>query len=95
LIVRNRVPPPVAVATTIAVVLAAAAAAPIWHLYNLTFGHSAGGFAQVLLMLVFTIPGVVLGDQLGPYIQACLDPATTQVVIALALLGVGSVMLSV
>ena len=59
LIVRSRVPPPVAVATTIAVVLAAVAAASVGHLYNLTFGHSAGGLAQVLPMLVFTIPGVV------------------------------------
>ena len=94
LIVRSRVPPPVAVATTISVVLAAVAAASLGHLYNLTLGHDVGGLTEVLPMLVFTVPGVVIGGQLGPYVQAHLEPATIKVVIALALLAVGGVMLS-
>lgn len=94
LIVRSRVPPPVAVATTIAVVLPAVAAASVGHLYNLSRGDGAGGLAQVLPMLIFTIPGVLIGGQLGPYVQARLAPAAMKVVIAVVLLAVGGVMLS-
>ena len=71
------------------------AAASLRLLYNLTLGHSASGFVQVLLTLLFTVSGVVIGGQLGPYIQARLEPATIKVVIAVALLAVGGVMLSV
>lgn len=73
----------------------AVAAASFGHLYNLTYGHSAGGLAEVLPILIFTIPGVVIGGQLGPYVQARLKPAAIRALIAAVLLAVGCVMLSI
>jgi len=93
LIARGRVPPPVAVATTVLVVLAAVVAASAGHLYNLTVGGGADELQRVLQILLFTVPGVLIGGQLGPLVQTRLNPRVTSTAIAVVLLAVGGVML--
>ena len=42
---------------------------------------------------MFTIPGVVLGGQLGPMVQATADPDRVKLGIAVLFIGVGVFML--
>lgn len=106
-IARHGIPAAAAVATTIFVTLAALAAAAGGHLVIMLFAvHPAGGVNQttntgvtdielVATLLTFTIPGVLLGGQLGPYIQARLNPTTTRTVLTVVLVAVGTVMIGV
>jgi hypothetical protein len=67
LIKRCRVPSRVTVATSVAVVAVTALAASITHLVEFA---SAGGDAlsTVASIVVFTVPGVIIGGQIGPQI---------------------------
>ena len=47
----------------------------------------------MLSIVMFTIPGVVLGGQLGPMVQATVDPDRVKLGIALLFIGVGMFML--
>ncbi len=67
LVKRNRVPVPVAAATSVLVVIAAAAAASVTQIWGLM---AKGGISAVPWHLVcYTIPGVLIGGQLGPLLQ--------------------------
>lgn len=92
LIARGRVPPPVAVATTVLVVLGAVVAASAGHLYKLSLSPGAE-LQRVVQILLFTVPGVLIGGQLGPLVQTRLNPRVTKAAIVVALLAVGGVML--
>ncbi len=62
---RCRVPSRVAVATGVVVVAVTALAAAVIHLWN--FIHTGGGaLGTVLNLCIFTVPGVIVGGQLGP-----------------------------
>jgi hypothetical protein len=78
LIVISRVPPPVAVATSIGVVFAATLTAAVGHLYTFAVHAAPGTLSQVGQVVMFTIPGVILGGQLGPWLQARLSPVTVR-----------------
>lgn len=93
LIVRGHVPPSVGVATTVLVVLGAVVAASVGHLHNLTVGPGADELDRVIRILLFTVPGVLIGGQLGPLVQTRLNPRVTKAAIAVVLLAVGGVML--
>jgi len=93
LIARGRIPPPVAVATTVAVVFGAVLAASAGHLYRLTACCGADELERVARLLLFTVPGVLIGGQLGPLVQTRLNPRVTKAAIAVVLLAVGGVML--
>ncbi len=67
LVKRNRVPMAVAAATSVAVVVATAAAAAVTQVWGMM---AAGGITAVPWNLVcYTIPGVLIGGQLGPLVQ--------------------------
>ena len=53
----------------------------------------AGVLSQVLSIVMFTIPGVLLGGQLGPMVQATVDPDRVKLGIAVLFMGVGVFML--
>lgn len=91
--VRGHVPPPVGVATTVLLFLGAVVAASAGHLYNLTVGLRADELDRVVRLLLFTVPGVLIGGQLGPLVQTRLNPRVTRAAIAVVLLAVGGVML--
>jgi len=93
LIARCRVPSPVAVATSIFVVVVSVLVASLGHFYYFATSADAGVLSQVLSIVVFTIPGVVLGGQLGPMVQATVDPDRVKLGIALLFIGVGMFML--
>lgn len=68
LVARCKVPTPVAVGTSIFVVVVTALAASIGHFIEFA---KAGPetMNQVLSVIVFTIPGVIVGGQIGPKLQ--------------------------
>lgn len=92
-LVRARLAPARAVATNVAVVVAGAAAASIGHLLTLTTQAADDALGQIGQLLIFTVPGVLLGGQLGPRLQAHLTPVAVQRGIGSLLIGVGLVML--
>ena len=94
LVARCRIPSPVAVATSIFVVVVSVLTASLGHFYNLATGAEPGILRQVGSVVMFTIPGVIVGGQIGPLIQARLNPDIVKVAISLLFVGVGVFMLS-
>ena len=94
LLVRCRVPSPVAVGTSIFVVVVTVFIASIGHLYNFATSADSSVLTQVLSIVTFTIPGVVVGGQIGPVVQARVNPDVTKVGIAFLFVAVGILMLT-
>ncbi len=69
LVKRCRIPTRVSVATSVAVVAVTAVAASLTHVVD--FARAGGdALATVGGLAVFTVPGVVLGGQLGPWVAS-------------------------
>ena len=94
LLARCRVPSPVAVGTSIFVVVVTVFIASIGHLYNFATSADPSVLTQVLGIVTFTIPGVVVGGQIGPVVQARVNPDVTKVGIAFLFVAVGILMLT-
>ena len=92
LLVRARLAPARAVATNVAVVVVAVAAASGGHLYSLISHTSDGTMDQALRMLPFTVPGVLVGGQLGPRLQMYLRPVFVQRGVGGLLVAIGLMM---
>lgn len=82
LVAQCRVPPPVAVASSIFVVVVTILAASGFHAYTFLTHADAATYEKVGSIVLFTIPGVVIGGQLGPQLQKRLNPETTKLFIA-------------
>ena len=91
---RCRVPSPVAVATSIFVVVVTVLIASAGHFYNFATSADASVLRQVFSIVTFTIPGVVVGGQIGPVVQARVNPDVTKVGIAFLFVAVGILMLT-
>lgn len=94
LIVRCRIPSPVAVATAIFLVVVSVLVASLGHFYNFATSADAETLTQVLGIVVFTIPGVLVGGQLGPLVQARVNPDIVKLGIAALFVVVGILMLA-
>ncbi len=94
LVARCRVPSPVAVGTSIFVVVVTVFVASASHLFAFATSADAGVLDQVLNVVVFTIPGVVIGGQIGPFVQARVEPDTIKVAISVLFALVGIFMLA-
>lgn len=92
LVARCRVPAPVAIATSIFVVVITVLTASIGHFYE--FAKEGGDvLEQVLNVIIFTIPGVIIGGQLGPKVQQYVPEDKMKVAISIAFLAIGLFML--
>ncbi len=94
LMVRCRVPSPVAVATSIFVVVVSVLFASIGHFYHFATSADSRVLAQVGSVVMFTIPGVIVGGQLGPLVQVRVNPDLVKVGIAILFVVVGMFMLT-
>ncbi len=94
LVVRCRIPPPVAVGTAIFVVVVSVLVASAGHFYTFAFKSEPEVLWQVLSLVAFTVPGVVVGGQIGPLLQARLDPDHIKVGLAVVFVAVGAFMLA-
>jgi uncharacterized membrane protein YfcA len=88
LVARCKVPTPVAVATSIFVVVITILVASIGHFYE--FFHEGGQVLnQVLNIVLYTIPGVIIGGQLGPKFQKIIPEDKMKVSISLVFVLIG------
>jgi uncharacterized protein len=92
LVSRCKVPTPVAVATTVFVVVITVLVASVGHLYDFAFHSPPSTISQVLGVVVFTIPGVLIGGQVGPRLQRFLPPDVMKVGLSVLFVLVGCLM---
>lgn len=93
LIARCRVPSAVAVATSIFIVVVTVLVASIGHFYHFIFESGPEVLGQVVGIVIFTIPGVVIGGQIGPALQAKLNPDLMKVAVSVLFVAIGLFML--
>ena len=72
LISKCKVPSPVAVATAVFCVVVTVLVASLGHFYEFAFHSAEGTISESLSVAKFTIPGVLLGGQIGPKLQKIL-----------------------
>ena len=93
LLVRCRVPPPVAVGTAIFVVVLSVLVASMGHFYAFVTSADATVLEKVGGVVAYTVPGVIIGGQIGPLIQSRMNPLITKAVISFLFFVVGVFML--
>ena len=92
LVARCRVPTPVAVATSIFVVVITVLMASVGHFYE--FAKEGGEMLdQVVNIVIFSAPGVIIGGQFGPKLQKIIPEDKMKVGISFAFLIIGVFML--
>ena len=94
LVARCRVPSPVAVATSIFIVVVTVLVAVIGHGYALLSSTSSDDVELVLRIAMFTIPGVIIGGQIGPIVGSRLNPDVLKISIAVLFMIVGAFMMA-
>ena len=94
LVARCKIPTPVAVATSIFVVVITVLVASAGHFYAFIFHSSPETLAQVLNVIIFSIPGVVIGGQIGPKLQKLIPADIMKVSIAILFVAIGIFMLT-
>lgn len=93
LVARCKVPSPVAVGTSIFVVVATVLVASAGHVYG--FAREGGGVLyEAVHVAMFTVPGVLIGGQIGPRVQARVNPDKMKVLVSWIFMGVGAFMLA-
>lgn len=93
LVAQCRVPPRVAVASSIFVVVITILLASVTHAYNFVQHADAGVMQKVGSIVLFTIPGVIIGGQLGPWGQKRVNQDYMKLFIAGLFAAVGIFML--
>ncbi len=68
--------------------------ASVGHFYNFATSADSQILAQVSSIVMFTIPGVIVGGQIGPLVQARVNPDVTKAAIAFLFVAVGIFMLT-
>ncbi len=88
LVARCKVPTPVAVATSVFVVVITVLVASAGHFYE--FALEGGEvLGQVINIVIFTIPGVIIGGQIGPGLQKMLPEDAMKIVISILFVLIG------
>ena len=72
LISKCKVPSPVAVGTAVFCVVVTVLVASLGHFYEFAFHSAEGTISESLSVAKFTIPGVLIGGQIGPKLQKLL-----------------------
>ncbi len=93
LVARCKMPTPVAVATSIFTVVITVFFASLGHIYHFTTAADSSVLHQVINIVIFTIPGVIIGGQIGPYMQKKVNPDLMKVSIAIVFVLIGIFML--
>ena len=92
LVARCKVPSPVAVGTSVFVVVITVLVASAGHFYAF-FQEGPETYNQVMNLLIFAAPGVIIGGQLGTKIQSSLPEDKMKVGIAMLFAIIGFFML--
>lgn len=94
LVARCKVPSAVAIATSIFVVVCTVLVAVIGHGHSFISEASQEDIAQVINIVIYTVPGVLIGGQLGPAVGARVNPDLMKVAVSMIFMGVGAFMLA-
>jgi len=92
LVARCKVPTPVSVATSIFVVVITVLVASAGHFYEF-IREGDEVMKQVLSVIIFTIPGVIIGGQIGPALQKTVPEDKMKASISILFIAVGAFML--
>jgi hypothetical protein len=92
LVARCKVPTPVAIATSVFVVVITVLVASAGHFFEFA-QEGPEVMNQVLNIVAFTIPGVIIGGQIGPKLQKVIPEDKMKVSISFLFVLVGSFML--
>ena len=92
LVSRCKVPTPVAVATAVFCVVTTVLIASLGHMYEFFFHSPDAVLEQVLSIVVFTIPGVLIGGQIGPQLQKILPEHYLKIGLSTLFVGIGLLM---
>ncbi len=88
LVARCKVPTPVAIATSVFVVVITVLVASAGHFIE--FAKEGGeALDQVINIIVFTIPGVIIGGQIGPKLQKVIPEDIMKIAISIAFVIIG------
>ena len=68
--------------------------ASLGHFYKFATSADSQILTQVLSVVIFTIPGVIVGGQIGPLVQARVNPDRVTLGIAILFIAVGIFMLT-
>ncbi len=93
LVAKCKVASPVAVGTSIFVVICTVFVASVGHIYGFATATDSDNL-QVVNVAIFTVPGVLIGGQIGPRVQTRLDPDAIKTGIAFLFVLVGVFMLT-
>ncbi|NOY50276.1 MAG: sulfite exporter TauE/SafE family protein [Chlorobi bacterium] len=93
LVAKCKVPPPVAVATSVFVVVITVFVASLGHIYKFTTHADKQMFGEILSIIIFTAPGVIIGGQLGPMLQKKMPEDKMKVGVSLLFILVGGILL--
>ncbi len=94
LVARCKIPTPVAVATSIFTVVITVLFASLGHIYHFATSADSSVLHQVINVVAFTIPGVIIGGQIGPYVQKRVNPDIMKLTIAALFVLIGVFMLA-
>jgi uncharacterized membrane protein YfcA len=92
LVARCKVPTAVSVATSVFVVVVTAFVASVGHFYAFS-KEGPEVMSQVVNIIIFTIPGVMIGGQIGPKLQKTIPEDKMKISISFLFILVGSFML--
>jgi uncharacterized membrane protein YfcA len=88
LVARCKVPTPVAVATSVFVVVITVLVASVGHFIE--FAKEGGEvLGQVVNIVTYTIPGVIIGGQIGPKLQKAMPEDIMKIAISIAFVIIG------
>ena len=83
---------PVSIGTPIFVIVITFLVASVGHVYG--FAEEGGDVLnQAMQVAMFTAPGVLIGGQIGPSVQARVDPGKMKVLVSWIFMAVGGFML--
>ena len=92
LVARCKVPTPVAIGTSVFVVVITVLVASVGHFYEFA-QEGSEVLNQVANIIIFTIPGVIIGGQIGPKIQKSIPEDKIKIGISILFVAVGIFML--
>ncbi len=93
LVAKCKVPPPVAVATSVFVVVVTVLIASVGHVYEFAVHAEQEAIVRIVNIVIYTIPGVIIGGQLGPALQNKLPEDKMKVGVSILFVLVGGTML--
>ena len=93
LVARCKVPAPVAVATSVFVVVITVLVASVGHFYEFFAHADIAAVNEIVNVIIYTIPGVIIGGQIGPALQKKLPEDIMKMSVSILFVLVGGFML--